>query len=522
LDVGSRAQTLGRALLKGDTDKLGRLFLVWSAFAAALALCALPVFSTRLPPVFDYPNHLARMHLLLSGGNRFYAVRWAPLPNLAEDLFVPPLARLMPLEFAAKVFLVAIFALSALGALLLNRVSSGAWRLWPLLAFLLLYSRIFLWGFLNYLFGVGLALCSAALWLVFEKKSAGARIVVSALAALLIYLSHIAAFGFYALLILGLELPPAFAALKARDGDALVRRLAVAGVQFIAPLGLLLSWQAGAEGPLRYPPFWRKADLLFTLFDNYDRPFDIASFVLFLGLLLWLAARRRLGLSPRLAVAAALSFAAYLALPSGIAGGSGLDHRLVPAFFLFLVGASAPSFPSRRIALAIGAGAALLFAVRISLIEHVWLQADSVYRAPLQAIDRLPRERKLALAYPPRAVDFAAIPEFHLATLAIARREDFVPSLFANPAQQPVVLTAEGATLAAMAPPGLLWSAFVAGQRAPAATLSALLTHYDFLVFVDNRAFRVPPSRCLRPFFRQRRFQMFAIGSHCRPAAGRS
>ena len=65
----------------------------------------MPVFSTVLPPIFDYPNHLARMHLLAEGGDRFYAVRWAALPNLAEDLIVPPLARLMPLALAAKLFL---------------------------------------------------------------------------------------------------------------------------------------------------------------------------------------------------------------------------------------------------------------------------------------------------------------------------------------------------------------------------------------------------------------------------------
>ena len=43
----------------------------------------------------------ARMHLLAEGGDAFYSVRWAALPNLAEDLIVPPLARVMPLEVAA-------------------------------------------------------------------------------------------------------------------------------------------------------------------------------------------------------------------------------------------------------------------------------------------------------------------------------------------------------------------------------------------------------------------------------------
>src|SRR5580692_11202720 len=118
------------------------------AFIALLAVVSAPVFSTVLPPLVDYPNHLARMHLIAEGGNEFYAVRWAPLPNLAEDLIVPALTHLMPLEIAGKLFLVITFALIAGGTLWLNRVVSGAWRWWGLLGFLLLYDRILLWGFL--------------------------------------------------------------------------------------------------------------------------------------------------------------------------------------------------------------------------------------------------------------------------------------------------------------------------------------------------------------------------------------
>ena len=49
---------------------------VWPAFALLMTLVTVPLFSTVLPPLFDYPNHLARLHLLLEGGNAFYAVRW--------------------------------------------------------------------------------------------------------------------------------------------------------------------------------------------------------------------------------------------------------------------------------------------------------------------------------------------------------------------------------------------------------------------------------------------------------------
>src|ERR1700736_3364681 len=100
-------------------------------------LAAVPPFSTVLPPLVDYPNHLARLHLIAEGGNAFYAVRWAPLPDLAADLVGPALAYLVPLEIAGKLFLVITFALIAGGTLWLNKVATGRGRWWPLLAFAL-------------------------------------------------------------------------------------------------------------------------------------------------------------------------------------------------------------------------------------------------------------------------------------------------------------------------------------------------------------------------------------------------
>ena len=209
--------------------------MVWSAFALLLALAAAPVFSTVLPPLVDYPNHLARMHLLAEGGDVFYSVHWAPLPNLAEDLIVPPLARVMPLNIAAKLFLVMIFALMAGGVIWLNRVTTGGWQLCPLLGFLFLYNRVFLWGFLNYLFGLGVALGGTALWLALEGRSWWFRMASSSLAALACFFSHIAAFGFYALVILGVEALPAIAELRGRQWRSLDRRIAIAAPQFVAP-----------------------------------------------------------------------------------------------------------------------------------------------------------------------------------------------------------------------------------------------------------------------------------------------
>ncbi len=477
-----------------------------------LTLSAVPVFSTVLPPLVDYPNHLARMHLLTVGGDAFYSVHWAALPNLAEDLIVPSLARVIPLDLAAKLFLIMIFALMAGGVMWLNRVVTGDWRLWPLLGFLFLYNRILLWGFVNYLFGVGVALGGTALWLALERRRWWLRAPSSSVVALACFFSHIAAFGFYALAIVGVEALPALTELRAHRWRALGGRIAIAAPQFVAPAAFLLGDRHDAPSQtVSYAGFWRKADLLFSVFDNYDRALDLACFALFLALIGGLVWTRRLGMGPRLASAVGFVFAAYLLLPSQMSGGSGADHRIPIALLLLLVAASAPRFSKRRIAAVVGVAAASILFVRLGVIEHVWRGADQVYSADLGGIDALPRGSKLAIVHPADLFHVVPVPEVHLAVLAIPRREAFVPTLFAIPGQQPVALKPAYAALAETAQPQRLWAILVGGYSASREPLPAALEDYDFVAFTDKRPIHLPSNRCLAPFFVQPTFQIFRI-----------
>jgi hypothetical protein len=268
----------------------------------------------------------------------------------------------------------------------------------------------------------------------------------------------------------------------------------------------VVYWHPATAGGISYAAFGRKADLLFSVFDNYYRAFDIVCFVLFLGLIGWLTATRQLRLAPRLAGAAGLVLAAYLLLPSQIYGGSGADHRLPVAMFLLVIAASAVEFPNRRTAAAIGVVAAVLLVTRMAAIEYVWLQADRIYSADLAGIDMLPRGAKLAVAYPASAVNFAPVPEVHLAVLAVARREAFVPTLFANKGQQPIALRPPYDALADAATPPELWDVVLAGRNTP-----KVLQRYDFLAVTGGKPPILPPTPCLRPFFGQSTFEIYRI-----------
>lgn len=483
---------------------------IGAAFLALLVIVSVPVFSTVLPPLVDYPNHLARMHLIVAGGNQFYAVHWAPLPDLAEDLVVPALAQVMPVDLAAKFFLVVTFALIAGGTLCLNRVAAGRWQWWGLLGFALLYDRILLWGFLNYLFGVGVAVCGLALWLSLEDRPA-VRALAGAVAAMLCFFSHIAALGIYGLTILAVEIGPALSLLRAERYRALAWRVVIIGAQFVLPAILFLFFQPASDGgPVNFTHIWRKADLLFSVLDNYSRPFDAACFAAFLLLLGWLAWRRRLIVEARLGAAIAMLMVAYLLLPSQMFSGSGVDRRLPVAIFLVLIGASSPVL-SQRAAMIAGIVIAVVFAARMAVIERVWLEANQLYTADIAAIDLLPEGVRLAVAYPPRDVNAAPIPELHVATLAAARRRAFVPTVFTYAAQQPLTLREPYAALAGSTSPNWIWDGFVGGDAAPRAAAAAVLKDYDYVVFADRDPFTVPADSCLAPLPSPPRFQLFRL-----------
>jgi hypothetical protein len=384
-------------------------------------------------------------------------------------------------------------------------------RPWPLLAFLLLYNRAFLWGFVNYLFGLGAALCGTTLWLALECRRSLLRLLAASLVALVCYFSHIAALGLYALIIFGVELSPMLAECRARRWRALCYRIASASAQFVIPVILLFTyWHRSDVGTAAYA-FWRKADLLFGVFDNYSRVFDATCFALFSSLFGWLAWTRRLQIIPRLGWSVCVVLLAYLAAPSQVFGGSGADHRLPVAMFLLLIAASAPRFPDRRSAIAIAIVAAALLAARLAVIEHVWRKADRVYSADLVGIDALPRAAKLAVALPPGAMHMVAVPQVHLPVLAIARREAFVPTLFAYPGQQPIALIPPYAALADAATPQQFWAAVVGDDAAEWARLLPVLQQYDFVAVTGGGPMEGRSSRCLAQFFRRPSFQIFAV-----------
>ena len=79
----------------------------WLVLALLLAALLAPLSIADVPPILDYPNHLARFVLLAAGPDDpvlgpVFTPSWTIIPNLAADVIGPPLLRLLPVHVAGR------------------------------------------------------------------------------------------------------------------------------------------------------------------------------------------------------------------------------------------------------------------------------------------------------------------------------------------------------------------------------------------------------------------------------------
>jgi hypothetical protein len=481
-------------------------------FAALAIIVLIPLALTRTLPLFDYPNHMARMHILANWASsaelqRFYAIEWKALPNLAMDAVVPALAAVLPMALAGKIFVALAMLSIPLGVALLHRALFQRWSVWPLMAFLLVYSRFLLWGFLNFLVGTGLSLIAIAAWVAWRERRPALAVTATGVIALGVYFSHLAAFGALGAAIGAYELGALYRARALVSGQA-VKRLAIVALPFIAPIFLFLTGPSNPGGPIVFSHFARKLDLPFSLFNNYSRGLDgvtAAAFVLLIAVGFW---RGWFRLAKPMALPLAALGLLYLVMPNQIYTASSVDHRLPLVIALILIASiEIAAVSTRHVRIGAALGFALLVA-RIGVVESHWRGFDPLYAEYQAALDRLPVGAKLAVAHPVDGVriNSSTPPLLHFPLVAVTDRDAFVPALFAFASQQPVAFQ-PGYDRLARVSPAKLWGAYVNGQGEPGPELAS----YDYVAFAGTAPFALASSAGLTPEFQSPLFQLYRI-----------
>src|SRR6185295_2277052 len=183
---------------------------ILALFILLTAVISIPVLTHQLPPLSDYVNHLARMHVIGTIDNdpylaKFYEIQWQIIPNLIMDLIVPTLARVMNIYLAGQLFLISTLVVILSGTLALNRALTGRWSVLPLVAAPLLYNNLLLVGVMNYLVGVGIALWALAAWISLRDRAWPWRFAASAAFVIALFFCHLFSVGLYGIGLLAYE-----------------------------------------------------------------------------------------------------------------------------------------------------------------------------------------------------------------------------------------------------------------------------------------------------------------------------
>lgn len=477
----------------------------WPVFALGLAACFLiaPLWLVASPAMPDYPAHLAGFDIIATYGqgqpwSKFYFLHWLFLPNLASELIVPTLAQILPLAVATKLFISLAVALWVIGPGVLQYALHRQLSPLTLMGAFFAYNAPFLWGFLNFYFGIGFGFLVIALWVWSQDKDGTKRTAIFAGLFLLLYIFHLFALLTVLLILGGIEISRAIAD-RAWTAKALIKRaMPILLALLPALIAFLFLRPAGSDdGELAF-------NIMDTLQDRFEAAigyyFDGPALTL-TGILIgfWLAGVlsgalrvHKLMILPLILLALGALFA-----PEWAMGGWGGHMRLPAVLGTMMFASSAPRLSEFRLRLlAAIAMAGVITSVVLLTID--WAAYDSQYTEFRQALKDVPVGARIMPVIDSNALsDMSDQPYWHLAEFAIVDRGAFTPLMFTTKGQHVVQVRPPFDRLAAAtaqqgSPPDVTELAYLADSRTDLDPdideyypyLKGFQCHFDIVVIV--------------------------------------
>lgn len=410
------------------------------------ALLCLPVIFTKYVPLVDYPNHLARAHILhfyeqVAAYQASYVPAPAPMPNLAVDIMVTQLLRFFSLLTAARIFLALTILLFVAGCHRLGRAIHGRPTWLALPCCFVVYNSMLLYGFVNYVFGLGLFCVTLSYWLEWRRELNAGRFLLVTLLTVCSYLTHLSAYSF---------LGAAFVVVAAWDYGAFKESPAKSAPKLaplVFPLALfLINMRGGGKaGGLGWNSLAGKAVGLLSPVLTYNYVLDacVLAALAAVAAVAFVLARRGGGLRvawPTFAAGCVLLLL-YLLSPRAALNGSAVDVRFViPCVLLCVL--------SLKLSLSVRAGKFLLlavlclFCVRVAAVWVTWAGLSRRIASEVARFDALPDGARVypMVVMPPDMQSEKVERSFrHLQSYTTTARHALVPTLFTIEGQQPLL-----------------------------------------------------------------------------------
>ena len=412
----------------------------WFAILA-IVLAAVPLIGPEIPPLVDVPGHMGRWYIALTLSHSptlqaFYDFRWAPVGNLGADLLVVPLARVIGLEPASKLVVMAIPMLTVAGMLAVAREAHGRLPPTAIIALPLAYAVPFQMGFVNFQLAQALAYLSFALWLRLGRLNQLAlRAAIMIPLSFILWLAHDFGWGMFGLMAFGGELARLRKDMLARKAIA---RAVIQCLPLALPAVAMALSHRSTQGVLSDDWFNLplKAGWILSILRDRGTTYDTLCLIPAI-IPIYMAGRdRTIGFSALLATPALFCLLAFLVLPRLLLSGAYVDLRMAPAMLTLALLAVRPP-ADRRTATVLALAGAVFLGMRTVGTTTSFLQRSAVQHEELTAIDALPRGAAVLTLVAARCEIPGADDRLnHIAGLAIVRRDAFVNEQWALSGQQ--------------------------------------------------------------------------------------
>jgi hypothetical protein len=238
--------------------------LVGAAAATVAALCV----AFRYLPMLDLPQHYAMVSILAHHHDPAYGFAdrftfdFVGRPYLTVYFLGAGLARLMPLRPAMHI-VVALCTIAPLAGTWLLLQATKRRRGWALLAVPLAFGHLWHWGFLNFLFGVGLLMATLALVVAVAERRSWRLSLALCGAALALLCTHIHCVA----LLLGLAPLFVWGYAQPSPSPPVWRRalLPLAPAALALVLFVARTWAAARDVAPQLDPDWMQRVQLFPL-----------------------------------------------------------------------------------------------------------------------------------------------------------------------------------------------------------------------------------------------------------------
>jgi hypothetical protein len=385
----------------------------------------------------DYPQHLAKLQIRKTIGfdtnvSQFYQFGWKFTPHLGVDLLATPFLPFLPVEVTGRIVIVVTFVLICMGTILLDRELNRENYGLSLFSGIFLYNGAFMWGFLQYLIGIGFSIWLFWCWVRYREKVNGIGIVLFTVLGGVVCMMNLWALVTYGVCVAGYECAMFWenlrterqvrlSQLKIPCGAAI--SLLIPLLAFIIPASPVTSNYAKTVWGLGDSLVKWKAEVLvspiFTRQLSFEKPLLVAVTAIFVvGL-----ATRTIAVNPRMLIPLGAFGVILIIIPTELVGWWFAEHHLASGMVFYALAGIGWGNTSRARIQLVCLLLAVCLLVRIGSVIWSWQPMQAIideYDSALQLVP--PGSRMLVLI----GSDYGG-PLFHVPVLAAAKQSVFVP-----------------------------------------------------------------------------------------------